>query len=484
MAYFVLIFSLLYFILAIRRLDWAVMFLIATLPAYLIRFNIFGIPSTLLEVMILISFGVWFITNFNELKTNLANLFKRNSKEIKIDYPFRHEIVLMLIVSFVAAGISGFSSEALGIWKAYFFEPALFFILVLNIFKAREDIKKILWPLAVSALAVSAAAIYQKITGNFVVQEFCENGDNCRVTSFFGYPNAVGLYLGPIVLVLAGWFSSVIARSVSAEAIPSQRAHQKLLRFTSNDKIVLFFSVIAIILSLLAIYFAKSEGALIGIIAGLIAFGLLAGKKARWITMAIIILSVLGIMIFAPAKDYVSNKILLRDLSGQIRKAQWAETWEMLKDGRLFFGAGLANYRNAIKPYHREGIFIRDYKDPDWHRKTVFNEEYRKKVWQPLEIYLYPHNIILNFWAELGLAGALLFIWIIFKYFYLGIFNFQFSIFNKFSINKFINIGLIGAMVVIVVHGLVDVPYFKNDLAAMFWLMVAMMGFINIQHNN
>jgi O-antigen ligase len=507
MIYFVLIFSLLYFILSWRRLDWAVMFLIVALPAYLIRFNIFGIPSTLLEAMILISFGVWFITNFNELKTNLANLFKRNNKKIKIDYPFRHEIVLMLIISFIAAGISGFSSEALGIWKAYFFEPVLLFIVIINVFGARKksdfgypksdfNIEKILWPLVVSALAVSAAAIYQKITGNFIFNEFWAAEETRRATSFFGYPNAVGLYLGPVVLLLVGFLADRIYFLKNQKPGRDRKIfNPPATSWQGRAGFQILIIVLAIIFSVAAIYFAKSEGALIGIIVGLVGFRLLAGKKARWITMAIIILSVSGIMMFAPAKDYAKNKILLRDLSGQIRKAQWAETWEMLKGGRLFLGSGLSNYQNAIKPYHQEGIFVRDYNDPDWHRKTVFNAEYRKKVWQPLEIYLYPHNIILNFWSELGLAGMLLFIWIFIKFYYLGIKILfknwkpclpagRLKIVNLEVLKgKYVVLGLMGAMAVIVVHGLVDVPYFKNDLAVMFWLMVAMIGIMKIQHD-
>ena len=93
----------------------------------------------------------------------------------------------------------------------------------------------------------------------------------------------------------------------------------------------------------------------------------------------------------------------------------------MLQDGRLIAGAGLANYQTSIKPYHTEGIFIKDYSDPESQRKLVFNEAYRNAHWQPLEVYLYPHNIILNFWSELGLAGMLLFVWMIIKYFWMGI---------------------------------------------------------------
>ena len=42
-------------------------------------------------------------------------------------------------------------------------------------------------------------------------------------------------------------------------------------------------------------------------------------------------------------------------------------------------------------------------------------------------------------------------------------------------------LGLIGAMSAIFIHGLVDVPYFKNDLAVLFWLGLALTGWLNWQ---
>jgi hypothetical protein len=33
-------------------------------------------------------------------------------------------------------------------------------------------------------------------------------------------------------------------------------------------------------------------------------------------------------------------------------------------------------------------------------------------------------------------------------------------------------LGIVLAMVAIIVHGLVDVPYFKNDLALEFWTLL------------
>lgn len=470
MIYLILLFTILFFILAWRRLDIAAMFLIVALPAYLIRFNIFGLPATLLEIMIWVIFLAWFLKSYRYIyencKLKIRHLLKiacpRTGENCKLKiigrYPFDWEMVLLLLVALTAVAVAGFSASAFGIFKAYFFEPVLFFIVVLNVMKGEPGREKILGSLAVSALMVSALAIYQKITGQLIDNSAWAALETRRAVSFFGYPNAVGLYLGPIILVMIGWRFSIFT-------------------YARRDKIKNIFISLTVVASSTSIYFAKSKGALLGVAAGLVVFGLMASKKIRWMTVAIIMLASIATAAYQPAKNLVMQNITFTNLSGQIRKAGWSDTWRMLNGGRLITGAGLANYQAIVAPYHTEGIFFKEPNDPGAQRKLVFNESYRAAHWQPLEIYLYPHNLILNFWSELGLAGLILFIWIILKYFWLGAKNF------KAQKNKYMAAGLIGAMVVVVTHGLVDVPYFKNDLAILFWLLIAMMGMINLENN-
>jgi len=133
------IFALLFLGLALWRLDRAILLTLAALPAYLIRFKILFLPSTFLEVMILIAFAVWF---FKFFAPSLKTFFQDKTK--RLNYPFKWEIILLIIIAFIAAGVSHFSSNALGIWKAYFFEPILVFILIFNVFKEKKDWAKIL----------------------------------------------------------------------------------------------------------------------------------------------------------------------------------------------------------------------------------------------------------------------------------------------------------------------------------------------------
>jgi O-antigen ligase len=518
----IFIFLILYFLLCLWRLDWAVLFLISAIPSYLIRFSVLGVPSTLLEGMILTSFAVWFLRysefkNFVQGKYKIKDYLKTRKKRIK--YPFGTEIILVLIISFIAVGVAHFSNNALGIWKAYFFEPLLVFILVLNVVKHDANtrintnpritnaseanaklgfgypkpsfagVEKIIFALAISAFLVSTFAIYQKFTGAFIVNPFWANEATRRVTSFFPYPNAVGLFLAPLALVFIGLLINCVFYKDSRFKITSylpataSRALQAgKLQITSkfqisNFKPQTFFIVITIILSLLAIFFAKSEGAIVGVVAGLFMFGLFAGKKSRWATLAAVLILLAGVLSYAPARSLFVEKITLNDLSGQIRKEQWVETKKMLYAGYWFWGIGLDNYEKAIKPFHQEGIFVKN-NDPNWLEKIRASAEYRQEIWQPTEIYHYPHNIVLNFWTELGLLGMILFVWIMVKYAYLAITNYKLQITN--SNTKFLNLGLVCAMMVIIIHGLVDVSYFKNDLAVIFWLFVAMLSIINL----
>ncbi len=456
----IIIFSVLFLTLALWRLDFALYVLIATLPAYLIRFSVFGIPSTLLEIMILITFAVWFFKDW------LPNYKERKKKNIaRTPYPFSKEIIALIILSFVSVGVSGFSNSALGIWKAYFFEPILIFILVINICSDKNHWQKILWSFLLSATAVSAMAIYQKITGKFISNEFWANAATRRTVSFFEYPNAVGLYLAPLISLFFGWFFSLPRRTTIVKTL------KKLL------------IIVIIAASLASIYFARCEGALVGIAAGLFAFGFFANKKVRTATIALAAIIVAAAFLYAPLKNLAIEKITLKDLSGQIREQQWKETFTALKGAKIITGAGLANYQKTVAPYHQEGIFFNSDNIENFDAVTWASSTLRAKYWQPVEIYLYPHNIFLNFWSEIGLLGALVFIWLMFKATFVSYKLFK-HLDKENSAEKYLALGLMGSLICVFIHGLVDVPYFKNDLAVMFWVFIAFVGLIDLTKKN
>jgi O-antigen ligase len=491
------IFLLAFLILAVKKLDLAVMLIIAGLPLYLVRFSVHGIPSTLLEAMILIAFFCWLIfqtklTDFLRGKYKIKDFIKNSpwnkseSAEKRKKYPFSVEIILLLIVSLVAVGVAHFSSASLGLWKAYFFEPALLYVLILNLFQdspllSKEGsgggfggINKIGLSLAVGAFTVSVYAIFQKITGSGIDNPLWAAAATRRAVSFFGYPNAVGLYLAPIIPVLAAFL--FLPRQEECPILPEKLCYPLKQKNISPLGLSRAFLGFIILCALLAIIFAKSVGALVGLAVAVFIFCLLVNKKARIAAIIIVVIASVGIYFYPPVEKPLIRKITVMDLSGQIRRLQWKETFMMMNGSAKIWGIGLGNYQTAVAPYHQKGFFYDDGTDPNFHADTINSAAVRARTWQPVEIYLYPHNIVLNFWTELGLAGLLLFVWLIVKF---SIFNFQFSI--KEEKYKIIHLGLLSAMIIIVVHGLVDVPYFKNDLACLFWILFALSALLQLK---
>ncbi|MEK7189701.1 MAG: O-antigen ligase family protein, partial [Patescibacteria group bacterium] len=111
----------------------------------------------------------------------------------------------------------------------------------------------------------------------------------------------------------------------------------------------------------------------------------------------------------------------------------------MLKTNPIL-GAGLANYQTAVRPWH---------------------------ILRWAEIYLYPHNVFITFWSETGLFGLIAFLWLIILFF-------KKTIANHTRLSKI----LIASMIIILIHGIVDVPYFKNDLSVIFWTLLGLAALI------
>lgn len=451
MGIFAIIFLVSFVVLALKRLDWSLLLIIALLPSYLIRFQILSIPVTLLEVMILLAFAVWLYKDFPHLKKRLAG------KEKKTPYPFAGEIILLLLASFLAVAVSNFSLAALGVWKAYFFEPILLFILVVNVFSNKKK-DNIYLALALSVISIVALGIYQKITGNLIANSFWAAVETRRVVSFFSYPNAVGLFLAPIISLFLGYLYY----------LDKNKWGQKIV-----------FSCL-IILSFLTIVFARSEGAIIAFLAASFVFFFFAGKKKRVIVSVLALVLTSVILIFSPLRTTFFEKASFSDLSGQIRLQQWKETVRTLKGKAFFLGNGLSNYQQAVTPYHQEGIFFNYDGMENFDALVWATPELREKYWQPVEIYLYPHNIFLNFWSEIGLLGLLAFMYLMIRAVALGIKLYK-HYSGKDDKKKYLVLGIISSLVSVFVHGLVDVPYFKNDLAAFFWLLIALLSIIKIE---
>jgi len=332
--------------------------------------------------------------------------------------PYRWPITLIIIGATAGVFISPGIISAAGLWKAYVVEPIMLFLIAKIIISTSKDKEIILWSLGFSGLLVGSLAIFQHFTGFAIAQAGWTGEANRRATSFFTSPNAVGLLLGPLTAIYLAWI------------------------FAQKKLLPLLFKLGFILIFIAAIFATKSVGTVIGLIVA-VGFFLIVNLPKPLRKKIIITLFLLIILASAFASQIeiapkfkqlsLANRLMLIDISKDyLTQNPWA----------IITGAGILGFA-----------------------------KYQDEVRDPLvlEDLLYPHNIILNFlfeWGIFGLLGMILMFYFILKK---GV-----AIINSES-KQWLTIGILMAFVTILTHGLIDVPYFKNDLAVLFWLLFVLL---------
>lgn len=388
--------------LAYRELTWGVAVVLLLLPAYGISWSVGGVAITLLELAIWAVTAVWVV----RLLQGRITFPRRNG--------WWYSGGALLIAATVGLIIAPQFTKGVAVWLAYFVTPALFFLVFTSVVKTTDHL---VWPLravGITALVIGGFAVIQRLTNGWLVPDaYWLEGEGHRVTSFYSYANAVGLYLAPITVVLVAWLAQRVR----------QLAHTKVAWIESGA------IAATIIISIAAIIFAKSDGALVGLVAGLLFLGLSA-KTTRVATGLVV---VVGIMLLGavglPAA--MVQTLTFADWSGQVRLTMWRETQALIADHWLL-GVGLFGYPTALVPYHAATY---------------------------LEIFWYPHNILFNFWVETGLLGVMA----------IGSMLGQIARAVWRCRHQVLAVGMAAMFITISVHGIVDVPYFKGDLAVLWW---------------
>jgi O-antigen ligase len=376
----------------------AAFLLLGLLPTYLIRFSIGPFPSTLLEIFVLL-----FI---------LAFIIKE--KAWRIDYlrtlgVYRAPLLLLLGASCFAVTFSPDPLGALGIWKSFFLEPILLFFAFKFTFTERGDFVKGVGMLGLTVVGIAVFAIFQSVTGIAIPAPW---DLEVRATSVFDFPNAVGLFVAPLV---------------SAFIIFASSPHL-------SHKCRTVFGVFGL-LGIIACILSETEATYIAIPAALLIILAISRVSTKIKLSVIVPCIVLGVLAVGFSSS-VRQKITLHDTSGEVRRSQWTETAELLTD-HPFVGAGLNGYPEVFKPYHNPRLY---------------------------EVFQYPHNILLNFWVELGLLGVIA----------LLVFLVSVSQVVAFRRDDVIVLAAAAALLTMCIHGLVDVPFFKNDLAILTAFFLAM----------
>lgn len=396
--------SVILVVVAVHNRALAVAAVLFLLPTYVLRFSVSGIPFTVLEALILVLFCTFVVQE----RKRLWNMICRPRL-------FTGSWLFWLAVLFIVAGILGVvvspsQTAALGLLKAYIVEPLLFVLVLIHTIRTPKEVRQVVWALGLSATFIALIAVFQFVTGVGIPEPWQQFPDR-RATAVYGFPNAVGLYIAPILTLFIGLL-----------------AHKK---FGSRQRTVAaLVMIVAMAASLVA---ARVDGAIIAVVAGSVVALFFTEWRRRTVIALVVALALAFIL---PA---TRELLLFQDVSGDVRLALWKGTWNLLQEQPLF-GTGLAGFPLVYDIY---------------------------RLPSHVELLQYPHNVLLNMWVELGMLGVL---WLIAVLVY--------------GVRAAVNVGrrhavgyvLLAVLVSFVVYGLVDVPYFKNDLSVLFWTWLGLLA--------
>ncbi len=402
------------------------------LPTYVIRFHIGPFPTTLLELSLFIFLFAWSVTRGRAgWRTTYTKI-----RQKKFIFP----ITLWLIAGIISVFIAPDHIAALGLFRAYFIEPILVLWMLTDLIQTERDKNIVLRSLALITIFVTIWAVIQFTTHHGIPKPWDTPPNGIRATGPFPFPNALALFVVPIA---AFFFSEAILRpplkgfggaclfEQSSEALSeSSRPRNLFLLLFAIWQKRRGFLWLGFLSGAISTALAKSVGGMLGLVVAVFITLLIQKQTRRWAIAGGIALVLISLLI-SPIRHKLETQFFFKEWSGKVRLVIWKETRTMLTDHPVF-GAGLGAYPVVIKPYH-------------------------KATW--MEIFQYPHNILLNLWSEVGLLGIAAFSWILWRIWKLG------------------GVHTLAFLAALLIQGLVDVPYFKNDLAVVFWIIVALFCF-------
>lgn len=317
-----------------------------------------------------------------------------------------HRILIELLFMAGAVGliVAPDVMPALGLWKAYIIEPILVSLALAWIPMSKENLlKPVLLGLGITGAIMGGVAAVQFITGWGIPSPW-DAEEFRRAVAWYPYPNALGLFLAPVAAawMIAGWKGFL---GKNGYWLPAAALHA------------------------VGIAASVSEGAAIALLGALLVYV----YRYRSRSLAVLIsLTLLGAGLLTPMLQEV---ILFQDASGEVRLVLWEGTVRLLQAHPLE-GSGLGGFPAMYEMY---------------------------KEARHVELLLYPHNILLNFWTQFGIMGPLFLVGV---FIIVGIPTWRHP--------SRANAVILTALSAVLIYGLVDVPYFKNDLAVLIWFFLTL----------
>lgn len=407
--------------------------LVLLAPLYVWRFSIGGLPTNFLMLanFVVIAAGVVLLVR-DSVKQDAFTWPRLGNSLRLLGWPMLVAIGLVGLASVISLLAFGATAEKLAQWTVLYAQPLVLFLLM-RYFVAGDPRVEKYFTYAVYAIvtAAGAVAIAQYFTLTGLPEAWWGNANEPkRAIAFFAHANAFSLFVTPllawlipdVVQRLRGSRDSIIAQNADALEIPTA-AHWKYI-----------YSA-AWLVGAAGMFLSLSRGAWLGLALAATAYVLVSANKKLIISFAVAGLVLIGVVAAVPNLRYRVTLPFHGEKSAVARLSLWQTGLHMVKDNPVF-GKGINGFSDNWDQYNT---------DPN------------------LEHYNFPHNILLNFWIDLGLLGMLgmaaVLAWAAAR-----------GLLRRQRVAAF---GMLLAVIAIVAHGLIDIPYLKNDLALAFWLLLA-----------
>jgi len=350
--------------------------------------------------------------------------------------PLDYAVIAWLLLGALSLFWAEHTKEAITELRVMMVEPVLFYLLIRAVARDRRALLRMTDALLVAGFLVAVIGLYQFARGEAVIT--AEEGAR-RLASVYGSPNNVGLFLGrgiPFLLAFA------------------------ILPLNKKRRIL---AGIFLVVFLTAAVLSQSAGALLlGLPISIAVVLILAlGKRGM---IAVAGLAVIGAAAFLLALRSARFARILNFTEGTsfFRLRVWQSAAQMILDHPIT-GLGLDQFLYAYR-----GRYIL----PD--------------AWQEPNLS-HPHNIILDFWVRLGILGLIVFFWIqaIFWRQSIRLYRAVRNSATREPLTLALVIGMIGSMVNLLAHGLVDNSIYVNDLVYVFMLLLGLCAnLVSLQRND
>jgi O-antigen ligase len=359
---------------------------------------------------------------------------------------------LGVLMVFLLAGVAGVlvarrPHEALRAWRWEVIEPPLYLALLLLYARGPRALRWLLGALLASAALLVVLAILQVTlvhvtispiaSGNRLIPLLRGAGGYRATALVYGSGNALAAYLeraAPFALALA---------LAPAGVLPG-RARAALL------------ALVALLVA--GIVLSGSRGALVAIAVTLVALGALALADSRRALIGLALATLATGAVLA-LSGVLAALVAGHTNSASLRVLVWLAALHMLRDHPLF-GIGLDQF-----VYYYSSHFTAH---PYWI--TTFNGRPTTVGFEP--DLAHPHNLVLDLWLSMGLAGLLAFAALAAGALRCGARWWRAR--GADAWRAAVGLGLCGSLAAGFIHGMVDSAYFAPDLALCFWLAVAL----------